>query len=46
MSLSEEEDEGNTSPFVSPFVFEVAWEVANKVGGIYTVLRSKVCFSK
>jgi len=23
------------------FVFEVAWEVANKVGGIYTVIRSK-----
>eukprot|EP01137_Pigoraptor_chileana_P011954 Opistho-2@63627 len=24
-----------------PFVFEIAWEVANKVGGIYTVIRSK-----
>lgn len=23
------------------YVFEIAWEVANKVGGIYTVLRSK-----
>ncbi|XP_029199866.1 glycogen [starch] synthase-like [Acropora muricata] len=23
------------------FTFEVAWEVANKVGGIYTVIRSK-----
>ena len=23
------------------WVFECAWEVANKVGGIYTVLRSK-----
>ena len=25
-----------------PFLFEVAWEVANKVGGIYTVLKTKV----
>ena len=33
-----EEDEETHKP---PFVFEVAWEVANKVGGIYTVLRSK-----
>jgi len=24
-----------------PLLFEVAWEVCNKVGGIYTVLRSK-----
>lgn len=24
------------------FVFEVSWEVCNKVGGIYTVVRSKV----
>eukprot|EP01102_Stenamoeba_stenopodia_P021004 TRINITY_DN835_c0_g1_i1.p1 TRINITY_DN835_c0_g1~~TRINITY_DN835_c0_g1_i1.p1 ORF type:complete len:670 (+),score=117.80 TRINITY_DN835_c0_g1_i1:1-2010(+) len=24
-----------------PFLFDVAWEVARKVGGIYTVLRSK-----
>lgn len=35
--------EGNT-PSVSggrPVLFEVSWEVARKVGGIYTVLRSK-----
>lgn len=25
-----------------PFLFEVSWEVCNKVGGIYTVLRSKL----
>ncbi|KAF9210871.1 glycogen synthase isoform 1 [Podila verticillata] len=24
-----------------PLLFEIAWEVANKVGGIYTVLKSK-----
>jgi len=26
----------------APFLIETAWEVCNKVGGIYTVLRSKV----
>lgn len=25
-----------------PLLFEIAWEVANKVGGIYTVIKSKV----
>nr|CAG8436341.1 6992_t:CDS:2 [Entrophospora candida] len=25
-----------------PILFEIAWEVANKVGGIYTVLKTKV----
>ena len=25
-----------------PILFEIAWEAANKVGGIYTVLRSKI----
>ncbi|KAI8913471.1 glycogen synthase [Gorgonomyces haynaldii] len=25
-----------------PLLFEVAWEVANKVGGIYTVIKTKV----
>lgn len=24
-----------------PLLFEVAWEVANKVGGIYTVIKTK-----
>ncbi|TFY82160.1 hypothetical protein EWM64_g1856 [Hericium alpestre] len=26
----------------NPVLFEVAWEVANKVGGIYTVIKTKV----
>ncbi|KAI8379281.1 glycogen synthase [Radiomyces spectabilis] len=26
----------------NPLLFEIAWEVANKVGGIYTVLKTKV----
>ncbi|KAF7293138.1 Glycogen [starch] synthase [Mycena chlorophos] len=26
----------------NPYLFECAWEVANKVGGIYTVIRTKV----
>jgi len=26
----------------SNFLFETAWEVCNQVGGIYTVIRSKV----
>ncbi|ADV22218.1 glycogen(starch) synthase [Cryptococcus gattii E566] len=26
----------------SPLLFEAAWEVANKVGGIYTVIKTKV----
>ncbi|CAG8602870.1 9649_t:CDS:2, partial [Acaulospora colombiana] len=25
----------------NPYLFEISWEVANKVGGIYTVIRSK-----
>eukprot|EP00795_Rhopilema_esculentum_P003714 gene3714-14987_t len=33
--MSDSEDE------IEKYVFEVAWEVANKVGGIYTVIRSK-----
>jgi len=33
--MSDSEDE------LERYVFEVAWEVANKVGGIYTVIRSK-----
>ncbi|MFA5796921.1 MAG: glycosyltransferase [Candidatus Woesearchaeota archaeon] len=28
-------------PFPDRFLFEVSWEVCNKVGGIYTVLESK-----
>ncbi|KAJ3343001.1 hypothetical protein HDU93_000171 [Gonapodya sp. JEL0774] len=33
------------SDFSRPLLFEVAWEVANKVGTIYTVLKSKVPFT-
>ena len=29
-----------------PFLFEVSWEVANKVGGIYTVIESKSALVK
>uniref|UniRef100_A0A7E4ZXW5 Glycogen [starch] synthase n=1 Tax=Panagrellus redivivus TaxID=6233 RepID=A0A7E4ZXW5_PANRE len=34
-------DQGATAKQENRFVFECAWEVANKVGGIYTVLRTK-----
>ncbi|KAI6225342.1 Glycogen [starch] synthase [Aphelenchoides fujianensis] len=34
-------DRGETARAENRFVFECAWEVANKVGGIYTVLRTK-----
>ncbi len=30
----------------TPYLFEVSWEVANKVGGIYTVLESKSALIK
>ena len=31
-----------TSPSTDAYLVEVAWEVCNQVGGIYTVIRSKV----
>ncbi|KAH7731961.1 GSY-1 protein [Aphelenchoides avenae] len=34
-------DHGETARHENRFVFECSWEVANKVGGIYTVLRTK-----
>ncbi|KAI6200958.1 Glycogen [starch] synthase [Aphelenchoides besseyi] len=34
-------DRGETARHENRFVFECSWEVANKVGGIYTVLRTK-----
>ncbi|CAG0921176.1 unnamed protein product, partial [Notodromas monacha] len=34
-------DHGEVARVSNQWVFEVAWEVANKVGGIYTVIRSK-----
>lgn len=37
----EEMTEKNIKSDASVYFFEVAWEVVNKVGGIYTVIRSK-----
>ncbi|EJW70939.1 hypothetical protein WUBG_18154 [Wuchereria bancrofti] len=34
-------DHGEQARREGRFVFECSWEVANKVGGIYTVLRTK-----
>ncbi|RWS29539.1 putative glycogen [starch] synthase-like protein [Leptotrombidium deliense] len=34
-------DGGETAEKENRFAFEVAWEVCNKVGGIFTVIRSK-----
>lgn len=31
---------------MSKFIFEISWEIANKVGGIYTVLASKAKYLK
>ncbi|CAG8441032.1 6956_t:CDS:2 [Diversispora eburnea] len=31
----------NNRDVKNPFLFEIAWEVVNKVGGIYTVIKSK-----
>jgi len=31
---------------MSKYIFEISWEIANKVGGIYTVLASKAKFLK
>ncbi|XP_071809050.1 glycogen [starch] synthase, muscle-like [Asterias amurensis] len=36
-----EMDRGQTAAQENRWVFEIAWEVANKVGGIYTVIRTK-----
>nr|XP_022920491.1 glycogen [starch] synthase [Onthophagus taurus] len=38
-------DRGLTAEEENRWTFEVAWEVANKVGGIYTVIRSKAYIS-
>uniref|UniRef100_A0A646QF50 Glycogen [starch] synthase n=1 Tax=Hemiscolopendra marginata TaxID=943146 RepID=A0A646QF50_9MYRI len=34
-------DRGITAAAENKWAFEISWEVANKVGGIYTVIRSK-----
>ncbi|VDM61334.1 unnamed protein product [Angiostrongylus costaricensis] len=38
-------DQGESARHEGRFVFECSWEVANKVGGIYTVLRTKAPIS-
>lgn len=38
-------DRGHSANIENRFTFEVAWEAANKVGGIYTVIRSKAFVS-
>ncbi|XP_057331627.1 glycogen [starch] synthase [Microplitis mediator] len=38
-------DRGHNAEQENRWSFEVAWEVANKVGGIYTVIRSKAYVS-
>ncbi|XP_015906925.2 glycogen [starch] synthase [Parasteatoda tepidariorum] len=38
-------DRGATAEAENRWVFEISWEVVNKVGGIYTVIRSKAAVS-
>ncbi|KAL0280825.1 UNVERIFIED_CONTAM: hypothetical protein PYX00_002005 [Menopon gallinae] len=38
-------DRGQAASFQNRWTFETAWEVCNKVGGIYTVIRSKAFVS-
>lgn len=38
-------DRGHAANKENRWTFEVAWEAANKVGGIYTVIRSKAFVS-
>lgn len=38
-------DRGQSASQENRYTFEVAWEAANKVGGIYTVIRSKAFVS-
>ncbi|XP_075218936.1 glycogen [starch] synthase isoform X2 [Lycorma delicatula] len=38
-------DKGQRAASQNRWTFEIAWEVANKVGGIYTVIRSKAFVS-
>ncbi|CAF3341758.1 unnamed protein product [Rotaria socialis] len=39
-------DNGEAAEQLNKWLLEVSWEVANKVGGIYTVIRSKVPVTK
>lgn len=45
VDLSEFLDHGDTANRENRWTFEIAWEAANKVGGIYTVIRSKAYVS-
>lgn len=45
LDLTEFLDRGHTARCENRWTFEIAWEVANKVGGIYTVIRSKAFVS-
>ncbi|CAO1399522.1 unnamed protein product [Diamesa hyperborea] len=38
-------DRGHSANIENRWTFEIAWEAANKVGGIYTVIRSKAFVS-
>lgn len=38
-------DRGESASIENRWVFEISWEVCNKVGGIYTVIRSKAGIS-
>ena len=43
--MEPEKEHGEIAKTIIPqdtFLFEIAWEVCNQVGGIYTVIRSKV----
>ncbi len=42
MNSGKEENKKGGESFKNTTLFEVAWEVCNQVGGIYTVIRSKV----
>uniref|UniRef100_U5ET57 Glycogen [starch] synthase n=1 Tax=Corethrella appendiculata TaxID=1370023 RepID=U5ET57_9DIPT len=44
-NLLEYLDRGHSANTENRWTFEIAWEVANKVGGIYTVIRSKAFVS-
>lgn len=45
LDLTEFLDRGHSAKCENRYTFEIAWEVANKVGGIYTVIRSKAFVS-
>lgn len=38
-------DRGHSANLENRWTFEIAWEAVNKVGGIYTVIRSKAFVS-